>query len=45
MKTARVRVAEVAAALANPEDDRRKLVFDPAIRGRTDQFLFRFRKS
>jgi predicted methyltransferase len=30
--------------LAHPEDDHRKLVFDEAIRGRTDQFLFRFRK-
>jgi predicted methyltransferase len=30
--------------LAHPEDDHLKLVFDEAIRGRTDQFLFRFRK-
>ena len=30
--------------LANPADDHGKVVFDPAIRGRTDQFLFRFRK-
>lgn len=30
--------------LSNPADDRTKNVFDPAIRGRTDQFLFRFRK-
>jgi predicted methyltransferase len=30
--------------LANPSDDRTKNVFDPAIRGKTDQFLFRFRK-
>jgi predicted methyltransferase len=30
--------------LAHPEDDHSKLVFDDAIRGRTDQFLFRFRK-
>ena len=30
--------------LAHPEDDRTRLVFDEAIRGRTDQFLFRFRK-
>jgi predicted methyltransferase len=30
--------------LANTEDDHSKLVFDDAIRGRTDQFLFRFRK-
>jgi predicted methyltransferase len=30
--------------LAHPEDDHLKLVFDEAIRGKTDQFLFRFRK-
>jgi predicted methyltransferase len=30
--------------LANPADDHMKIVFDPSIRGRTDQFLYRFRK-
>jgi predicted methyltransferase len=30
--------------LANPADDHTKMVFNPAIRGKTDQFLFRFRK-
>ena len=30
--------------LANPADDHSKLVFDPAVRGKTDRFLFRFRK-
>jgi predicted methyltransferase len=30
--------------LANPADDHSKKVFDPAIRGRTDQFIYRFRK-
>jgi predicted methyltransferase len=30
--------------LANPEDPRDKNVFDGSIRGRTDQFLLRFRK-
>jgi predicted methyltransferase len=30
--------------LANKADDRTKLVFDPAIRGKTDQFVFRFVK-
>lgn len=30
--------------LANPADDHGKLVFDPAIRGKTDRFLYRFRK-
>jgi len=29
---------------ANPGDDHSKLVFDPTIRHKTDQFLFRFRK-
>ena len=31
-------------ALANPADDRTINVFDEAIRGRTDQFVYRFRK-
>lgn len=30
--------------LANPEDARKLAVFDPAIRGNTDQFALRFRK-
>jgi predicted methyltransferase len=30
--------------LANPGDDHTKLVFDEAVRGKTDRFLFRFRK-
>lgn len=29
---------------ANPADPRTKLVFDPSIRGKTDQFLLKFRK-
>jgi predicted methyltransferase len=50
---ARVR-ADMAAAgfkldseskiFANPADDRTKMVFDPSIRGKTDQFLLKFRK-
>jgi predicted methyltransferase len=31
-------------ALANAGDDHRRRVFDPAIRGRTDQVVYRFRK-
>lgn len=31
--------------LANPADDGSKLVFDPAIRGKTNRFLLRFRKA
>src|SRR6202043_2038950 len=30
--------------LANPADPHDKNVFDPSIRGKTDQFLYRFRK-
>ncbi|MES1974616.1 MAG: methyltransferase [Pseudomonadota bacterium] len=30
--------------LANPADDHSKLVFDKAIRGHTDQFIYKFRK-
>ena len=30
--------------LANPADDHSKIVFDPSIRGKTDQFLYRFKK-
>jgi predicted methyltransferase len=33
-----------STAVANPEDDRTINVFDAAIRGRTDQFVYRFRK-
>ncbi|MGB8691906.1 MAG: hypothetical protein WCD08_00165 [Steroidobacteraceae bacterium] len=32
------------ATFANTTDDHSKLVFDPAIRHKTDQFMFRFRK-
>jgi predicted methyltransferase len=31
-------------ALRNPADDHSKAVFDPAIRGKTDQFVYKFRK-
>nr|MEA2799422.1 hypothetical protein [Phenylobacterium sp.] len=33
-----------SAVLANPADDHTKFVFDPAVHGKTDQFLLRFRK-
>jgi predicted methyltransferase len=33
-----------SSILANPSDDHSKNVFDPAVRGHTDQFLFRFKK-
>ena len=31
-------------ALGNPDDDHTKLVFDESVHGKTDRFLFRFRK-
>ena len=34
----------VSTALANPADDHSKAVFDPAVRGHTDQFAYRFKK-
>jgi predicted methyltransferase len=33
-----------SAALAQNSDDHTKLVFDPIVRGKTDQFIYRFRK-
>src|ERR1700723_87106 len=33
-----------SSILANAGDDHTKIVFDPSIRGHTDQFLYRFRK-
>ena len=33
-----------SAILANPADDHTKFVFHPSVRGKTDQFLLRFRK-
>ncbi|SEN52391.1 Predicted methyltransferase [Sphingomonas gellani] len=33
-----------SSVLANPADDHSKPVFDPAVRGHTDQFVFKFRK-
>jgi predicted methyltransferase len=35
---------DAAQMLRNPEDDHLKSVFDPAIRGRSDQVVMRFRK-
>jgi predicted methyltransferase len=33
-----------SAIFANPADDHTKMVFNPAVRGKTDQFLLRFKK-
>ncbi len=35
---------EESSMLANPADDHTKGVFDPAVQGKTDQFLLRYRK-
>lgn len=43
-EAAGLRYAGSSNALAHPEDDHTKLVFDPAIQGRTDQFIYLFRK-
>jgi predicted methyltransferase len=38
------RLDKESSVLANPQDPRDKMVFDPSIRGKTDQFLLKFRK-
>ena len=38
------RLDSESKVLANPADDHTKGVFDPTIRGKTDQFLLKFRK-
>jgi predicted methyltransferase len=38
------RIEAESKLLANPADDHTKLVFDPGIRGHTDQFMWRARK-
>jgi predicted methyltransferase len=35
---------EESSILANASDDHTKNVFDPSVRGHTDQFLYRFKK-
>jgi predicted methyltransferase len=42
--TAGFALDEESGMLANTEDDHSKNVFDPAIRGKTDQFLLRYKK-
>jgi predicted methyltransferase len=44
IEAAGFRFVGASKALANPGDDHSKNVFDPAIRGRTDQFVMKFRK-
>jgi len=38
------RLEDESSALRNPADDHTKVVFDPSIRLKTDQFMLRFRK-
>jgi predicted methyltransferase len=38
------RLDDESSALANPADDHSKVVFDPSIRLKTDQFILKFRK-
>jgi predicted methyltransferase len=44
LETAGFRFEGESKALANPADDHTKGVFDPALRGHTDQFIYKFRK-
>ena len=43
-KAAGLELVDKSDVLANPSDDRTKMVFDATVRRHTDQFLFRFRK-
>ena len=43
-KRAGFKLEAESAMLANPADDHSLLVFDPKIRGKTDRFVFKFRK-
>jgi len=43
-KTAGFVLEAESPLLANPADDHSKLVFDPAVRGKTDRVLYRFRR-
>jgi len=44
MAEAGFRLVAESQILRNPADDRKRSAFDPAIRGRTDQFLMKFEK-
>jgi predicted methyltransferase len=44
-KAAGLTFVDKSEVLANPADDRSKMVFDASVRRHTDQFLFRFRKA
>lgn len=44
-KAAGFKLEAQSPVLANPSDDRSKMVFDATVRRHTDQFLFRFKKG
>ena len=44
MAAAGFRFVGESNALRNPADDRTKLVFDPSVRGKTDQFVYVFQR-
>ena len=44
VEAAGFRYAGMSRVLANPKDPRTAKVFDPAIRGHTDQFVYKFVK-
>lgn len=44
VEAAGFRFVGASTVLANPADDHSAKVFDPAIRGKTDQFVYKFRK-
>jgi predicted methyltransferase len=44
LKKAGFTIEAESKLLANPADDHTKIVFDPSVRGHTDQFMFRARK-
>jgi predicted methyltransferase len=44
LEAAGFRFEAESTVLRNPADDRTKGVFDPALRGKTDQFIYKFRK-
>lgn len=44
LEAAGFKLEATSALLANPNDDHTKIVFDPTIRGKTDQFVMLFRK-
>jgi predicted methyltransferase len=44
MKAAGFKFVGESNALRNPADDRTKLVFDPSVRGKTDQFVYVFQR-